>query len=161
MVDQILREIQGSFKGIKLDNGKSLLDAMIADSGYSPDEETAVRESQGNDDRSINWIDLKCPERIRSFKGLHVFLDADGFRFYLPAFMTWILRESLENSIYVLDVIRPLQIVRHVETLSSQQLKCMESVLVYFKELAREEDALDSWQEAMNCIERNASPGAG
>ncbi len=84
---EILREIALAFDGVQLGSGISLHQARHIDDNYCDDPELQ------NKDAEVSWIDV-ADEKMRFFSDVFAFLDAEGFRFYVPAFMGWMLRDA-------------------------------------------------------------------
>jgi len=78
-----LAAVHSAFEGVRLDGGVSLVQARAMDD-YQP----VPPQSDENDAR---WQDV-TDETLRNYNDVHPFLCARSFRFYIPAFMSWILR---------------------------------------------------------------------
>jgi hypothetical protein len=80
--DAVIAEIKAAFDGVSREDGTTLHQAVAIDDDKSAEEELAARrldQEQRWQDVSDDDIDACCPALS--------FLDAKGFRYYLPAFM--------------------------------------------------------------------------
>jgi len=84
---EILREIALAFDGVQLGSGISLHQARHIDDNYCDDRSLRVKDPE------VSWTELS-DEKMRFFSDVFNFLDAEGFRFYVPAFMGWVLRDA-------------------------------------------------------------------
>ena len=87
--DELCRKIETAFEGVTLEDGIGLWEAQGIDD--REDEETCARyraRDEKNDWKKVPTDDLSGCNSSPSF------LDAKGFRFYLPAFMCAELRDE-------------------------------------------------------------------
>jgi hypothetical protein len=86
--DAIVREIVGAFDGVRRGDGISLHEAQVIEDHGSDNERVRARTL----DAAERWQDVPGAD-IEAAYDILSFLDAAGFRYYLPAYMVW----SLEN----------------------------------------------------------------
>jgi hypothetical protein len=83
----VLRAISSAFDGVTFGMGLTLHQARALDNYCHPSEVQAAKEQ----DPETSWQDVS-DEKLLKVHDAHFFLDAAGFRFYLPAYMTWSLQ---------------------------------------------------------------------
>ena len=83
----LIEEIELAFRDVSRENGVSLSEAWVIDDCGS-DEERAKARAQDKDEI---WRDIP-DEDIRHGYSCLSFLDEIGFRYYMPAYMIWTLR---------------------------------------------------------------------
>ncbi len=100
----IIRAIEEAFGGVRRGNGVTLHEADAMDDGATG--ETLIRARAKDSER--RWQDVS-PEAMERMYSALAFLDAEGFRFYIPAYMTWTLGNyansgsmTVDNTIYSL-----------------------------------------------------------
>jgi hypothetical protein len=87
MVQVIVGEIHRAFSDVSRADGVTLHEALVIDDYGSDAERTAAREL----DTDCRWQDV--PDRlIEENDSVLSFMDPTGFRYYLPAYMVWSLR---------------------------------------------------------------------
>lgn len=79
---EVISEIRGAFQGVKLGDGIGLFEGRAVDD-YADD---ATRRAARQKDERDNW-DSVPRERLISFNDAISFLDPEGMRFHLPAFL--------------------------------------------------------------------------
>lgn len=106
-VKKIIDHIQAAFCNVRLEGGVSLHEAEVIDA-YGTDAERSAARKKDNVDAP--WQDVP-PNDIENHGSILSFVDSKGFRYYLPAFMTWTLRNfrrsncmSIDSTIYALDL---------------------------------------------------------
>lgn len=82
----VLREIEAAFDGISREGGLSLHEAEIVDNYGTP----AQRDDARTLDTDTRWQDVPSGD-IRTYHWILAALDPIGYRYYLPAYMTWSL----------------------------------------------------------------------
>jgi len=83
----LIQEITTAFDGVVREDGVSLHEAQVLDDYGGPEERAQARAK----DIDKTWKDV--PEKdISSTDAVLSFLDAKGFRYYIPAYMVWYLR---------------------------------------------------------------------
>jgi hypothetical protein len=89
MIDatELIRTIQEAFRDVKLEDGVSLNMTEYYDSGGSAKH---FKELAVNDERD-DWLRIDG-ETLEKFTVTFSFTDWKGFRFYLPAYMTWAIK---------------------------------------------------------------------
>ena len=87
---ELIEEITAAFDGVVREDGVSLHEAMVIDD-YGSDEERAQARAQ---DTEARWQDV--PDEDIGWRSDVVlsFLDAKGFRYYLPAYLVWFLKHT-------------------------------------------------------------------
>jgi hypothetical protein len=103
---ELIEEIQRAFRGVERGKGVSLHETEVIDAYGSQDERGRARAK----DTDRNWQEVQdCwIEEFGGVGGLS-FLDAEGLRYYLPAYMTYWLRTGKEPNMlaYHLQRIEP------------------------------------------------------
>lgn len=88
----LIAEINAAFDGVSREDGTTLHEAAAAD-GWKPEEEQRAARRL---DAERRWQGVP-DEDIRSCGSVLSFLDAKGFRYYLPAFMVCGLRRASDD----------------------------------------------------------------
>lgn len=83
----LIEEITAAFDGVAREDGVTLHEADVIDDYGSLEERVEARKK----DTESRWQDVP-DEDIRWGDFIFSFLDAKGFRYYLPAYMVWCLR---------------------------------------------------------------------
>lgn len=103
--EDVIQEIERAFDGVPRDDGITLHEAVALDN-YASDMERAQARLQDTESR---WQDVPAQDIEREYT-VFSFLDDKGFRYYLPAYMTWALQHfdrtdsvSLDSTIYALE----------------------------------------------------------
>jgi hypothetical protein len=89
---QLIAEIRRAFAGVKREDGITLHEARAIDD-YADDEERAAARVKDTDER---WEDVPS-KHIAEIDPVLSYLDAKGFRYYIPAYMTYALVTNLEG----------------------------------------------------------------
>ena len=104
--DELIHQITDAFEDVERGDGISLHEAAAID-GYRMAEECAAARQQ---DTERSWQDVPAQDIEDNYPVL-TYLDAEGFRYYLPAFMVWSLKNyqtsasvSVDAPIYELDL---------------------------------------------------------
>jgi hypothetical protein len=83
---RVIEIITRAFDGVSREDGVSLHEAIVIDD-YGTDEERSAARAL---DTETRWQDV--PEAdIEYYYTIFSFLDAKGYRYYLPAYMIWTL----------------------------------------------------------------------
>jgi hypothetical protein len=85
--NEVVVEIISAFGGVSREDGTTLHEAIALDDCASPDEQRAARSL----DVDGRWQDVPDAE-IWACNSALSFVDEKGFRYYIPAFMTYALR---------------------------------------------------------------------
>jgi len=110
-IPDVISEITRAFENVRLDDGISIQQARALDDYASVAGQLAARAK----DTEERWQDVP-EEKLRNLEDVHAFLCPKGFRFYIPAYMIWVLhhlelhdRDSQlsESTVYSLDIGRP------------------------------------------------------
>lgn len=84
---ELIDEITSAFGGVSREDGTTLHEAIAIDDYASDDEQRAARRL----DVDTRWQDVPDAE-IWACNSALSFVDEKGFRYYIPAFMTYALR---------------------------------------------------------------------
>lgn len=102
--DELIRSIERAFDGVSREDGVSLNEAEVIDAYGSEAERRAAR----GQDLEARWQEVSEAE-IERHGDVLPFLDPKGWRYYLPAYMTWTIRRlgrsasmSVDSTIYTL-----------------------------------------------------------
>jgi len=88
-VRQLLAEIEAAFGDVRLGDGISLHQARALDD-YETDEVVAAARAL---DAVARWQDI-TDDKLDRLNDTLAFMDAAGFRYHLPRFMTWSLTHA-------------------------------------------------------------------
>ena len=94
----LVREIEAAFDGVRLDGGISLNMMEYYDSGGSMSKYAEKAKSDERED----WRRIP-DETLEQFTVTFAFTDLSGFRFYLPAYMRWTVRNHRTSSSIIAD----------------------------------------------------------
>src|SRR5687768_7277152 len=84
--EEAVRLIESAFAGVSRNAGITLHEATVIDN-YGTDEERAHARLLDNESR---WEEVPSAAIEKNYTALS-FLDPEGFRYYLPAYMRWAL----------------------------------------------------------------------
>ena len=115
---ELIALIAAAFAGVSRDGGITLQEARAKDDYATPAEQFAARSR----DTESHWDEIP-EEKLVEYHDVHAFLDAKGLRFYLPAFMTSIVRELGDMSKYSDSTIFALDPGETTETWYSFQME--------------------------------------
>ena len=96
--EQLISSLAESFRDVSLGNGITLHEANAIDLRLSVSEQRAMRRL----DKASQWQNVPEEHLIKCSSALS-FLDPAGFRFYLPAFLTFGLRAEHPESYSILS----------------------------------------------------------
>ena len=103
--NDVILEIERTFDGVDRGDGITLHEAVAIDMYASGEERVRARLQ----DTESRWQDVPDGVIEREYT-IFSFLDDAGFRYYLPAYMRWILRNlehthsvSVDSTIYALE----------------------------------------------------------
>jgi hypothetical protein len=101
----LIAQIRMAFAGVTRTGGVSLHEADVIDGYGSPQQRNAERKR----DTDRVWWEVPDAD-IERYYWILPFLDATGFRYYIPTYMTWALAHyehsesaSVDMTIYALD----------------------------------------------------------
>lgn len=121
----LIKKITAAFDGVSREDGISLHAARALDDWHSLEEAKKIGQKM---DRDTKWQEVPA-EWIMKFHDIFSFLDPKGFRYYVPAYMVWSLKEpkaSISNSLnflmYALEN-RDGYYQSHFELLNQEQLE--------------------------------------
>ena len=134
--------INAAFQGVTLGDGTSIQEARLLDDHC--EDLSRYNEARQNDSE-VSWRDI-AREKIESFGDTLVFMNPQGFRFYLPAFMKYSLNYPDSDhycgdaAIMALSVDRDLDfsessLEEKVSLFSDEQIGCCISFIEYIMEL--------------------------
>jgi hypothetical protein len=84
---RLIADIASAFANVELGNGVTLHQARAMDDYESEAQQLFVRSN----DTEPYWCEIP-DDKLKHFHDVLVFMDDEGWVFYIPAFMTWILR---------------------------------------------------------------------
>ncbi|MEM8737488.1 MAG: DUF6714 family protein [Planctomycetota bacterium] len=163
-LEEVLDDIENAFRGVTRAGGVSLHETVEIDSYGFDRSHPNDNSDTGHDWRQVPTKDLA---EVCGIGGIS-FLDPIGWRYYLPAYMTWWLNEGYNSDSIASDnLVYSLQLARsdsnglrrysleRYETLNTEQSKAVARFLIYIRDFAEDssdrEDAakaLDSyWQQ--------------
>jgi hypothetical protein len=87
----LIDEITAAFKDVSREDGVTLHEALAIDDYYGPEGRALARAQ----DTEARWQEVP-EEDIRVSQFVLHFLDPKGFRYYLPAYLVWYLR-NMDN----------------------------------------------------------------
>ena len=96
--ERLIEEIQRVFDGVSREDGITLHEADAIDDWETEQEILRARRK----DRDLRWQDVP-DEEIEEHCHSLAHLDAKGLRYYLPAFMRWILRHGRDSGSLSVD----------------------------------------------------------
>lgn len=132
--DDLIAQIAAAFDKVQLDDGVSLNMAEFNDSGGS----AAHFAEQAKSDERVDWHRVITPA-LEAFTVTFCFTDLKGFRFYIPAYMIWTIRNHrisnsiiTDNTIYAIDPDRYLfREIAFTKWFSPRQVAAMIAFLEY------------------------------
>lgn len=89
---RLITEIRAAFRGVQRGHGTSLHEAQAIDDYASPQEREAARGL----DAEASWEEVP-EEHLQRIAPL-LFMDAQGLRYYLPAYMVLVLAQASTGS---------------------------------------------------------------
>jgi hypothetical protein len=135
-VEEVVAIIREAFSGVERPKKEDLL--------HFPDKSDDMWIESFLDDTETDWVDID-PKKIEyECEALTAFSPA-AWRYYLPAYMTWHLRNyatsgslTVDNVIYALDFVRHPNTIRFV-ALSKEQGKAVLAFLEFMSEVSDEQ----------------------
>ena len=97
-IQELISEVSTAFADVTLEAGVTLHEAMAMDEWKPREEQLAARKL----DTDQRWQDVS-EEFILAGNSAATFLDAKGFRYYLPAFIIYGLKNWDSSSTSILD----------------------------------------------------------
>ncbi len=95
---QIIEAIRQAFAEVTREEGVTLHEAVVIDDYGSKEERAEARKL----DVDHHWYDV--PDALlESHCDTLCFVDTPGFRYYLPAYMTWTLRYAMTSDSFSVD----------------------------------------------------------
>lgn len=95
---ELIDQIRRAFEGVRLEDGTSLNMSEYNDSGGSMPE---FKRKARNDERN-DWTAI-ADETLEQFTVTFSFTDLKGLRFYIPAYMTWAIRNHRSSGSIIGD----------------------------------------------------------
>ena len=84
---QLLKDIKAAFSSVRRENGTTLHQTQAIDDYEGPEQELAARKL----DTDKRWEDVSEQDIIKYYSALS-FLDNIGYRYYIPAHMSWAVK---------------------------------------------------------------------
>jgi hypothetical protein len=149
----LVGELEAAFAGIRLEGGTTLHEALAHDDHADADALAAARA----EDADVPWTEVPDVE-IEFNPGIFSFLDFNGFRYYLAAYMRWAVRHfdvsdsaSSDYVIYALDPRGPLwaQKLAYFECFSDPQRRVIAKFLRFMSSRTNDADTC-AVSEALN-----------
>jgi hypothetical protein len=131
---ELIERIRAAFAGVTLEDGISLNMTEYNDSGGSMPE----FKEKASDDERVDWQAI--PDKtLEQFTVTFSFTDSKGFRFYMPAYMIWAIRNHRTSdsiigdfAIYALDPSKYLfQTIPFLRWFTADQVESMTAFLEY------------------------------
>lgn len=88
----LIAEITAAFDGVAREDGVSLREGRAIDACVSDKKRSAARRL----DTDTRWQDVPNADLLDYYNSL-VYLDAKGFRYYLPAYLIWDLTANISS----------------------------------------------------------------
>ncbi len=95
---KLIKQIVSAFDRVTRDDGISLHEAVVIDS-YGSDEQRAIARQKDNE---LRWQDVPDRSIEHSYSAL-CFLDPKGWRYYIPAYMIWSLKNYMTSGSNSID----------------------------------------------------------
>ena len=136
--------IRDAFRGTAPGNGTTIHEADL-EGCYTDDSERLAARAK---DTETNWEDV--PNwKIERFSSVMPFFDAEGYRFYIPAYMIWTLKNWRTSSLFIVDSVlwsfgyrsSDFNAERH-QILSPVQLHASYRFIKHFCEFSGDEEQL-------------------
>ena len=133
----LTRQIATVFDGVSLEDGISLHAARALDEWCHEESARKICRSQ---DREVRWQDVST-EKLNCFRHDFVFMDSKGFRFYLPAYMSWAINtystRDANFSTFIIDFLKDIDDYHrdYLELLNPAQKQTVLDVLQFFERL--------------------------
>ena len=151
--EQLITEIETAFKDVSLEDGIGINEADSIEMG----ERDSVRNTARNQDRSwwSGWSDIE-DKYISSYSSVMDYMDAQGIKWALPAYMIYIIKHykegsfSIDSTIYILEEGALGTDRRDVYT--DQQKKVIAEFLLFIVSVGKEDVDVESAQVALNTI---------
>lgn len=131
----LIEKITAAFDGVSREDGISLHAARALDDWHSLEEATKIGQEM---DLDTQWQDVP-DEWLMEFHDIFSFLDPKGFRYYIPAYMIWSLKEpkasdsnSLTSLIWALES-KLGHHKAHFKILNQEQLQVISDFIEFVK----------------------------
>ena len=157
---ELIDKIRAAFAGVKLEDGISLNMTEYNDSGGCMPE----FKEKASDDERVDWQAI--PDKtLEQFTVTFSFTDLKGFRFYIPAYMIWTIRNHKTSdsiigcfAIYAIDPFRYLfKTISFLRWFTADQVEAMAAFLQY---AVKSDGPLDDKVAGENLFKiRNAQQG--
>lgn len=153
----VIAMIARAFQQVQREDGVSLHEADVLDS-YGTDSQRAAARRK---DVDTSWCDVPAAD-IEHYHAVFSFLDPKGFRYYIPAYMTWSLRNyqssrsmTVDSTIYALALhdqaeLRDYQLERY-SLLTNEEGG---AVLAFLRYMAHETDGRVDDRAARDAIRK-------
>lgn len=90
-LEDVANAIYHAFAGVSREGGISLHEALILDYSGTFDSTNRKHRAMKSKDRDQDWVEVPEADIAAGYQGL-CFVDAIGFRYYLPAYIIWSLK---------------------------------------------------------------------
>lgn len=133
-IDTLIEMIHNAFAGVKLEEGTTIHEAEL-EGAYDKDE---IRWNARGKDQENDWRDVPA-WKIEQFHSAIRFFDAKGWRFYIPAYMSWTLKNWRTSNSQTVDSViwsfEPLEeyLIHRFNTLSNEQGASIYAFLDFFR----------------------------
>lgn len=151
--EALVAEIYDAFKNVLREGGVSWSESEVIDFYGSPEERAGARRK----DTDIHWSQLVDDKNWSTEPGVggYSFLDAIGFRYYLPPGMLRCLRSGYDEGI-CFHLSDPGQgLLEHKRNqqslLDDRQRRCVAQFLLYMVKEAGHSLNANNWRKALNC----------
>lgn len=128
-IDTILKQIELAFLGVALEDGVTISDA------YNEEIRDKDNSTLFQDQSLLRWRDVEDSALETMFSALFAF-DSKGWKFHLPAFMTWVLkfwRKSMSPTPdwLISSLTRNFGVIDYYDSLDLDQSRAVLSFLQY------------------------------
>ena len=96
--NELIAYIQEAFHGVRLGNGQTIHEADL-EGCYTDD---SVRLNARAKDTETDWRDIP-DSKLASFSSVVCFFDPEAYRFYIPAYMIWTLKNWRTSDLHIVD----------------------------------------------------------
>ena len=99
-IELLIKRIQNAFAGTQLEDGVTIHEAHL-DGCYLKEEDRLEARAK---DTEVDWSEV--PDwKIERFPSALSFFDVQGWRFYIPAYMIWTLKNWRTTNLIVADYV--------------------------------------------------------
>ncbi len=99
-IEQLIKQIQNAFAGTRLEDGTTIHEADL-EGCYLKEEDRLEARAK---DTEVDWSEV--PDwKVERFPSVLSFFDLKGWRFYIPAYMIWTLRNWRTTNLIIADFV--------------------------------------------------------